>query len=79
MQSDKYYELVEVEKVVLTSTWTKLLTFTAREKLMSSAHADFDGHVSIKTIQAMVHEGFDYSLELEQWRYKPLSLAKEEA
>lgn len=83
MQTDRNYELLEVEKVVLTSTWTKLLTFSAKEEVMRNACADFDsdcevdGDASIKTIQAMVHECFDYSLELEQWRFKPVSLAME--
>ncbi|XP_057785492.1 uncharacterized protein LOC131003043 [Salvia miltiorrhiza] len=81
--TEKCYELVEVERVVLTSTWTKLLTFTAKEEVMRNACADFesdsevDGDASIKTIQAMVHECFDDSLELEQWRFKPLPLAME--
>lgn len=83
MQTDKCYDLLEVQKVVLTSTYSKLLTFTATEQVMTSARADFDsdvdGHACVKTIQAMVHEGFDYSLELEQWRYKPVNVAKEEA
>lgn len=78
MQTDKCYELVDVERVVLTSTWTKLLTFSAKEEVMRNAYADFEsdseveGDASIKTIQAMVHECFDDSLELEQWRFKPL-------
>lgn len=71
MQSDKSYKLLEIEKVVVTSTWTKLLTFTAKEEDGCSE----DG--CVKTIQAMVHEDFDYSLELEQWRYKPLPVAME--
>ncbi|KAG6408769.1 hypothetical protein SASPL_131841 [Salvia splendens] len=76
--TDKCYEFVEVERVVLTSTWTKLLTFSAKEEVMRNACADFEsdseveGDASIKTIQAMVHECFDDSLELEQWRFKPL-------
>ncbi|KAH6823531.1 hypothetical protein C2S53_012293 [Perilla frutescens var. hirtella] len=71
----KSYELLEVERVVLTSTWTKLLTFTAKEVVTSNAHYDPDIDVSVKTIQATVHECFDYSLELEQWRFKPFPLA----
>lgn len=79
MQSDKSYKLLEIEKVVVTSTWTKLLTFTAKEEVVSNGCSDVDVDVDgcVKTIQAMVHEDFDYSLELEQWRYKPLPVAME--
>lgn len=67
VETGKTYVLVEIEKVIDTTSSLLLLTFTVKEE------ADSDVDAQLKTLRAMVNEPYSGSLdyELEEWMFKP--------